>query len=148
MLLHPVTPQLATPTNPGHFQHFELIIPMALLLHLQEASPGHGQFGQTPITLGQIPISSYQSPIGALGHPSPFQHSGLVPALNGHLGRHPIHDGAKLTISPHQTSTLFLLLVIVSWWLFPSNLVLIIVVHPLILHLTSLLPQLLALVYK
>src|SRR5882724_2972132 len=47
------------------------------------------------ITLGQTPISSHQSPIGALGHPSLPQCSGLVPALNGQLGIHPTHDGAK-----------------------------------------------------
>ena len=35
-VLCPITPQWATPTNPGHFQHFKLIVPMALLLHPQE----------------------------------------------------------------------------------------------------------------
>ena len=97
--------QLAIPTNPGHFKHFKLIIPMVLLLHPREAFPGHRQFRQTPITPGQTPTSSDQLLIGALRHPSPSQCSGLVPALNGHLGIHPIHDGGKPAISSYQTTT-------------------------------------------
>jgi len=47
------------------------------------------------ITLGQTPIGSHQSPVGALRHLSPLQCSRLVPALDENLGIHPAHDGAK-----------------------------------------------------
>src|SRR5882724_9472686 len=60
--------------------------------------------GPNPDHLPSIPNQS-------LRHPSPSQHFGLVPTLNGHSGIHPIHDRGKSAISSHQTMTLPLLMV-------------------------------------
>ena len=85
-------------TNPSHFQCFKLIVmPMALYI-LWRSLTWPQTIWMTPRTLGQILISSHQSLISALGHPSLLQCSGLVPALNGHLGIHSTCDGAKICL--------------------------------------------------
>src|SRR5882724_1413021 len=73
---------------------------------LQVISPGPWAVQTTPITPGQTPIGSHQSPTRALGHPSPPYCLGLVPTLSGHLGIHPAHDRAN---THEQTPPVYML---------------------------------------
>ena len=96
-LLHPVTPSWQYQLSPVTSDIFELIImptdtqsllqstprylstcqhSLCPFASLQVISPGPWTVWTTLITPGQTLISSHQLPIGALGHPSPFQCSG------------------------------------------------------------------------
>src|SRR5882724_3820201 len=83
------------PTNPGHFQWLKLIVmPMAPLHPLKKSHLATDNLDNSNNPKATL-IGSHQLLISALGHPSPLQCSGLVPALDGLLGIHPICDGAK-----------------------------------------------------
>ena len=140
----PLNPSM-TQTHPNHSSH------PCISFNVLSSCPWMVQ--TTPITLGQTLIGSHQSLTGTLGHPSlPIVF--WASANTQWASRHPPPstrpiNGLRPNIGFHQTPTLFLLIVIISHCLIPSNPVLTILVHTLDSPLSHPhCPQLLALVYK